>query len=209
MISLEKPMISLQTVNRAICALYQKALNAAGTGAELVAEDVSKPIIRPSGKVELEDGSDTRLLASGRERTVTFRLYYFAKDRERPKLENLAVRGAIGEAFLDGITVEDTYLGIDEGVSFTVTDGVLVASLELTLTEPVPEADAEPMEELNLDLEVTCNGCNTAENSGHIYTAGHIVHPAVRPGDRCADRAGRHRRDRKDVFPVRRRHPGE
>ena len=136
-------MISLQAVNRAICALYQKALDAAGTGAELVAEDVSKPIIRPSGKVELEDGSDTRLLASGRERTVTFRL------------ENLAVRGAIGEAFLDGITVEDTYLGIDEGVSFTVTDGVLVASLELTLTEPVPEADAEPMEEFNLDLEVT------------------------------------------------------
>ena len=146
-------MISLQAVNRAICARYQTALDAAGTGAKLVAEDVSKPIIRPRGKVELEDGSDTRLLASGRERTVTFRLYYFAKDRDRPKLENLAVRSAIGEAFLDGITVEDTYLGIDEGVSFTVTDGVLVASLELT--EPVPKADAEPMEELNLDLEVT------------------------------------------------------
>ncbi len=106
--------------------MYQKALDAAGTGAKLVAEDVSKPIIRPSGKVELEDGSDTRLLASGRERTVTFRLYYFAKDRPA-QAENLAVRGAIGEAFLDGITVEDTYLGIDEGVSFTVTDGVLVA----------------------------------------------------------------------------------
>ena len=63
-------MISLQAVNQAICALYQKALNAAGTGAELVAEDVSKPIIRPSGKVELEDGTDARLLASGRERTA-------------------------------------------------------------------------------------------------------------------------------------------
>lgn len=148
-------MISLQSVNQAICTLYQQALDAAGTGAKLVAEDVSKPIIRPSGKVELEDGSDARLLASGRERTATFRLYYFAKDRDRPKLENLAVRGAIGEAFLNGVTVEDTYLGFDEGISFTVTDGVLVASLELTLTEPVPEADADPMEGLNLDLEVT------------------------------------------------------
>ena len=148
-------MISLQAVNQAICTLYQQALDAAGTGAKLVAEDVSKPIIRPSGKVEVEDVSDARLLASGRERTVTFRLYYFAKDRDRPKLENLVVRGAIGEAFLDGITVGDTYLGIDEGVSFTVADGVLVASLELTLTEPVPEAEADPMEELNLDLEVT------------------------------------------------------
>ena len=141
-------MISLQAVNRAICALYQKALNAAGTGAELVAEDVSKPIIRPSGKVELEDGTDARLLDSGRERTVTFRLYYFAANKDRPKMENLAVRQAVGEAFLDGITVEDTYLGIDEGISFTVTDGVLVATLDLTITEPIPEADGEPMETL-------------------------------------------------------------
>jgi len=147
-------MISLLAINKALCALYQKALNAAGTGAELVAEDVSKPIIRPSGKVELEDGTDARLLASGRERTVTFRLYYFAKDRDRPKLENLAVRSAIGEAFLDGITVEDTYLGIDEGVSFTVTDGVLVGTLDLTIDEEVPEAEGEPMETLEYDTEV-------------------------------------------------------
>ena len=147
--------MTLEAVNRAVCALYQQALDAAGTGAKLVAEDVSKPIIRPSGKVELEDGTDARLLPSGRERTVTFRLYYFAKDRDRPKLENLAVRDAVGAAFLDGLTVGDTYLGIDEGVSFTVTDGVLVCALDLTLTEPIPEAEADPMEELNLDLEVT------------------------------------------------------
>ena len=96
-------MISLQAVNRAICARYQTALDAAGTGAKLVAEDVSKPIIRPRGKVELEDGSDTRLLASGRERTVTFRLYYFAKDRDRPQgWENLAVRSASGRHFWTG-----------------------------------------------------------------------------------------------------------
>ena len=148
-------MISLETVNREVCSLYQKALDTAGTGAKLVAEDISKPIIRPSGKDELEDGADARLFSTGRERTVTFRLYYFAKDRNRPKLENLTVRNAIGQTFLDGITVEGTYLGIDEGVSFTVADGVLVASLELTLTEPVPEAEAELMEELNLNLEVT------------------------------------------------------
>ena len=141
-------MISLLSLNRAVCDLYRQALQNAGTGAPLLAEDVSAPIIRPSGKVELEDGTDARLLASGRERTVTFRLYYFATDKNRPKLENLAVRQAIGEAFLDGITVEDTYLGIDEGISFTVTDGVLVATLDLTITEPIPEADGEPRETL-------------------------------------------------------------
>lgn len=141
-------MISLLSLNKAVCDLYLQALEAAGTGASLKAEDVAGPIIRPSGKVELEDGTDARLLASGRERTVTFRLYYFATDKDRPKLENLAVRQAIGEAFLDGITVEDTYLGIDEGISFTVTDGVLVATLDLTITEPIPEADGETMETL-------------------------------------------------------------
>ena len=141
-------MISLLELNKAVCGCYRRALETVGTGAELQSEDVRAPIVRPSGKVELEDGTDARLLAFGRERTVTFRLYYFAADRDRPKLENLVVRQAIGEAFLDGITVEDTYLGIDEGLSFTVTDGVLVATLDLTITEPVPEEDAELMETL-------------------------------------------------------------
>lgn len=141
-------MISLQSLNQAVCDRYRQALDHAGTAAPLLAEDVSGPIIRPSGKVELEDGADARLLDSGRERTVTFRLYYFAANKDRPKMENLAVRQAVGEAFLAGITVEDTYLGIDEGISFTVTDGVLVATLDLTITEPIPEADGEPMETL-------------------------------------------------------------
>ena len=141
-------MISLQSLNQAVCDRYRQALDRAGTAAPLLAEDVSGPIIRPGGKVELEDGTDARLLDSGRERTVTFRLYYFAANKDRPKMENLAVRQAVGEAFLDGITVEDTYLGIDEGISFTVTDGVLVATLDLTITEPIPEADGEPMETL-------------------------------------------------------------
>ena len=73
-------MISLLAINKAICTLYQQALDAAGTGAKLVAEDVSAPIVRPSGKVELEDGSHARLFHSGQERVVTFRLYYFAAD---------------------------------------------------------------------------------------------------------------------------------
>ena len=141
-------MISLQSLNQAVCDRYRQALDHAGTAAPLLAEDVSGPIIRPSGKVELEDGTDARLLDSGRERTVTFRLYYFAANKDRPKMENLAVRQAVGEACLAGITVEDTYLGIDEGISFTVTDGVLVATLDLTITEPIPEADGEPMETL-------------------------------------------------------------
>ena len=141
-------MIDLKDLNRAVCDLYRQALNAAGSAPELVAEDVPSPIVRPSAKVELEDGTQARLLASGQEKAVTFRLYFFAADRYRPKMENLAVRQAVGSAFLDGITVGDTYLGIDEGVSCAVADGVLVAAIDLRWSEDIPETEGEPMENL-------------------------------------------------------------
>lgn len=145
-------MITLLELNEAVCGLYRQALDAAGVNARLVAEDVRRPILRPSGKVELEDGSDVFLLASGRERTATFRLYYFARDEARPKLENLAVREAVAAAFAGGVAVGERLLFPEEGVSFTVTDGVLVATMELVLDEAVPEdKTAELMETLEYD----------------------------------------------------------
>lgn len=145
-------MIDLKTLNKEVCRLFRQALEAAGSAAEiqpeLVAEDVPSPIVRPSAKVQLEDGTQARLLASGQEKTATFRLYYFAADRYRPKMENLAVRQAVGDVFLDGITVGDVYLGIDEGVRFAVADGVLTAAIDLSWSEPIPEPEGELMENL-------------------------------------------------------------
>lgn len=147
-------MISLKDLNKAVCDLYRQALAAVAPTAPLSAEDVRGPIIRPSGKVELDDDSDARLLASGREKSVTFRLYYYATDGKKPKMENLVVRSAIGDAFLDGLTVDDMYIGIDDGISFTVTDGVLVGTVDLNWCEPIPEEDAELMDTLNYEMEV-------------------------------------------------------
>lgn len=156
--------MKLQALNQAICGLYRQALEAS-TKAHLVAEDVRAPITRPSGKVMLESGTDVRLTAGGRERSATFRLYYFAADRDNPKTENLAVREAIGEAFLNGIQADGTYLGIDEGVQFDVADGVLEATIDLTWQETLteedvdaltdPDASTEPMETLKQTMEVS------------------------------------------------------
>ena len=68
-----------------------------------------------------------------------------------------AMRQALAEAFRDGVPVGEETVPIDEGLSFTVTDGVLVASMDLTLDQriiPAEEEDAELMEELNVNLEV-------------------------------------------------------
>ncbi|MEG1683088.1 MAG: hypothetical protein RR295_04600 [Oscillospiraceae bacterium] len=147
-------MITLQQLNRAVCDRYRQALAAAGVKAPLVEEDLSTPFFPPCAKVVLEDGADGLLLRSGRERSAAFRLYYFAADSLHPKLENLAVRSAVGTTFLDGLTVDGLYLVSEEGTAFATPDGVLTATLSFTWAEPVPESAAELMETLNLNVEV-------------------------------------------------------
>lgn len=149
--------MTLKELNQAVCVLVKAAVGVSGLEAELVAEDLSAPILRPSVKVELEENSDAQAIRHRVEQTVTFRIYFFAADRYRPKLDNLVMRQALAEAFRNGIPVGEDTVPIDEGLSFTVADGVLVASLDLTLDQmvlPIEEESAEPMEELAQNLEV-------------------------------------------------------
>lgn len=149
--------MTLKELNGAVCALVREAVKASGLVAELVAEDLSAPIPRPSIKVELEDSSDARAIRHRVEQTVTFRIYFFAADQYRPKLDNLTMRQALADTFQGGVPVGEVTVPIDEGLSFSVADGVLVASLDLSLEQiiiPAEEENAEPMEELAQNLEV-------------------------------------------------------
>lgn len=125
--------MTLLEVNRAVCALAEQAAARSGTGAELSAEDLSRPILRPSVKIDLEESREATAVEDRVEVEATFRIYFFARDRSRPKLDNLAMRQALGMAFRDGIPVGEDVIPIDEGLSFTVTDGVLEAALDLRL----------------------------------------------------------------------------
>lgn len=135
--------MTLLEVNRAVCALVEQAAARSGTGAELSAEDLSRPILRPALKIDLEEGREAAAVEDRVEVEVTFRIYFFARDRSRPKLDNLAMRQALGRAFRDGVPVGEDVVPIDEGLLFTVTDGVLEAALDLRLDlEPeTPEGD--------------------------------------------------------------------
>lgn len=146
--------MTLLELNKGVCALASQAARASGTGAELVAEDVRRPILRPSVKVELEESGETRAVDARVEQEVTFRIYFFARDASRPKLDNLAMRQALGAAFRDGVAAGEDTVPIDEGLSFNVTDGVLVATLSLSVDLELPET-GEIMETLHQNLEVS------------------------------------------------------
>ena len=97
--------MTLLEVNRAVCALAEQAAARSGTGAELSAEDLSRPILRPALKIDLEEGRETAAAEDLVEVEITFRIYFYARDHRRPKLDNLAMRQALGLAFRDGIPV--------------------------------------------------------------------------------------------------------
>lgn len=141
--------MTLLEVNRAVCALVEQAAARSGTGAELSAEDLSRPILRPSVKIDLEESREAAAVEDRVEVEVTFRIYFFARDRSRPKLDNLAMRQALGRAFRDGVPVGEDVIPIDEGLSFTVPDGVLEAALELRLDLEPETPEGELMETLS------------------------------------------------------------
>lgn len=141
--------MTLLEVNRAVCALVEQAAARSGTGAELSAEDLSRPILRPSVKIDLEESREAAAAEDRVEVEVTFRIYFFARDRSRPKLDNLAMRQALGRAFRDGVPVGEDVVPIDEGLLFTVTDGVLEAALDLRLDLEPETPEGELMETLS------------------------------------------------------------
>ena len=127
--------MTLLELNRAVCEQVKEATLNSGTGAELIAEDVSRPIIRPSVKVELEDGTDAAMALDVLEQAVTFRIYFYASDMHQPKLDNLTMREALSDTFRRGIKTQEGTIPIDDGLSFAVTDGVLIATLDVLLDQ--------------------------------------------------------------------------
>ena len=94
-----------------------------------------------------------------KERTLTVRVYFFATDLKKYKIENTKVQDLIENEFLTPIKVTDTfYIDVDE-VESTISDTVLICSFDIETLEDIPEiiiddgVEYEMMENLNLELE--------------------------------------------------------
>ena len=94
-----------------------------------------------------------------KERALTCRVYFFATNLKKYKIENTKVQDLIENEFLTPIKVTDTfYIDVDE-VESTISDTVLICSFDIETLEDIPEIilddgiEYEMMENLNLNIE--------------------------------------------------------
>lgn len=147
-------MITLIQINQAVNSRIEEALTGSEfSTVEIVAEDLEEPIIRPSIKVAIEDGTNGKYNSACREKTLTCRVYFFAKDRHKFKLDNLKMRDLLENAFLDDLQVMEGFYIPIENVTSEVSDTILICSFDLYTIELLPDTDtSEPMETLNINL---------------------------------------------------------
>jgi len=118
-----------------------------------MAEDISEPIVRPSIKVMIEESNASRYNANCKERKLTCRIYFFAKDRYKYKGDNLLMRDILENVFIEGIEVKKVFIPIDS-IESDIVDTVLICSMDLYFTELLPDSmlpheKGKPMKKLN------------------------------------------------------------
>jgi len=144
--------MTLLELNKAINDKIKQALvDTEFSQVDIIAEDVSEPIIRPSLKTSIEISTTGILNPRSKDRTVTARVYFFASDRYKYKIENAKMQEILENAILNGIEVENGFYPVDDVTSETV-DTVLVVSFELYAVELLPEPTVngigEPLENM-------------------------------------------------------------
>lgn len=145
-------MINITDINKAINKKIKETLIVTEfSKVPLIAEDVSEPIIRPSIKVSIEKSTNGKFNDNCRERTLTCRVYFFAKDRYKYKIDNSKMQDIIENCFLSGLNVlENFHIPINE-VESEVIDTVLVSSFDLYSIEILEDTNEyENMEEMNI-----------------------------------------------------------
>lgn len=111
----------------------------------ILESDISEPIIRPSIKFDIEESSFAKINSSYVEKSVIIRLYFFAKNRIRPAIENDKMTEILEYKLLEGIMIEDDlFVSIDE-VDCAVSDGVLICTFDMVVVNEEEEPDEEMM----------------------------------------------------------------
>lgn len=148
-------MITLLEINKAINDKIKKALNNSEFSTlPIIASDLSEPIIRPSVKIFLDGGTTGKMNSSMKEQTLQVRVYFFASDLKKYKIENMKIRELIQNEFLTPLRVNDTFIVDIDEIESETSDTVLICSFDIETLEDIPDnMEYEPMENLNLEME--------------------------------------------------------
>ncbi|OSA89056.1 UNVERIFIED_ORG: hypothetical protein B2H98_13935 [Clostridium botulinum] len=147
-------MITLLEINKGINEAIEAALNDTEfCNVTIRAEDLKEDIVRPSIKVMLDDGTSGKFNSCCKERTLTIRVYFYAKNKDKPKIENIKMREIIENAFLEDLKVSDTFYIPIDNVESVISDGVLICTIDLETLEIIPESEKyEPMDQLDIEI---------------------------------------------------------
>lgn len=152
-------IITLMQINKSINDTITNAL--VGTDFKdvpIVAKDFTDGIQRPSLKVSFDNAKTGKFNNQSKERTLTTRVYFYAKDKNKYKIDNLKMQDIIENAFLEDIQVTDSfYLPIinEDGVESDVVDTILQCSFDVYSLENIYDDSAlENIEDLNLKLKI-------------------------------------------------------
>lgn len=147
-------MITFNQINAAVNEKIQTAIeNVFDYEVPLVAEDITEPIIRPSIKVIFENSDSTKFNEHCKERNISYSVYFFAKNRNKTKPENIAIREAIENEFINDLKVDDNFYIPIDNLQFETSDGVLIITFDLYTIELLPDNDLnEFIGELNLKI---------------------------------------------------------
>ncbi len=145
-------MISLCEIHKSLVKLLETEFSIP-LSADVWAQDFQETLQRPSLKMILENGTARKYNSLSKERILLYRIYFFAANAQKPKLENMDVQEKLENLFLDGIFVKDDFHIPIDNLEFETTDGVLVCTFQLRTIELLPQKDTnEMMETLHIKL---------------------------------------------------------
>lgn len=110
-------------------------------------------IIRPSFSMDFDNVKADDFMDEALDRNITVRIYYFATNRYKHKVENLNIQNDLTILFLEDNILEvneNTKIQIEE-LEFDIVDGVLVMNFDIFISEDYNRIDDTPnMEELEI-----------------------------------------------------------
>lgn len=130
---------------------------------EILSEsDVSEKIVRPSFMTKLDEIEISNFMLDTADKKAKVIIYYFAKDKDKNKIENLQMIDDLNELFVENNQLEiiqskngkEFFIGIEEAES-EIVDKVLNFSFDLEFSQDYEREDeTELIEEIIIKEEI-------------------------------------------------------